>query len=183
MKKALLAGSLAILALGAAASAHAAWPERPITMVVPFPPGGPTDLVARVLAKQLTDQHSSTLPQWALAKFISEGYLLKHIRRCHTVYAGRRERILQRLAGDLSPWFEAVPTVAGFHMAALCKVPVNIPLLMELARRVEVGLYPLDVFFHDTPVRPGLIIGFGAIETLDIDPALDKVRDILQQIG
>ncbi|MDP0947198.1 PLP-dependent aminotransferase family protein, partial [Klebsiella pneumoniae] len=39
-------------------------------------------------AKQLTDQHSSTLPQWALAKFISEGYLLKHIRRCHTVYAG-----------------------------------------------------------------------------------------------
>jgi len=134
-------------------------------------------------AKQLTDQHSSTLPQWALAKFISEGYLLKHIRRCHGVYAGRRERILQRLAGDLSPWFEAVPTVAGFHLAALCKVPVNIPLLMERARQVEVGLYPLDVFFHDLPVRSGLILGFGAIETLDIDPALDKVRDILLQIG
>lgn len=134
-------------------------------------------------AKQLTDQHSSTLPQWALAKFISEGYLLKHIRRCHSVYAGRRERILQRLAGDLSPWLEAVPTVAGFHMAALCKVPVNIPLLMTLAREADVGLYPLDVFFHYAPVRPGLIIGFGAIETLDIDPALDKVRDILKQIG
>ncbi|PQZ93399.1 MULTISPECIES: PLP-dependent aminotransferase family protein [Pseudomonas] len=134
-------------------------------------------------AKQLTDQHSSTLPQWALAKFISEGYLLKHIRRCHTVYAGRRERILQRLAGDLSPWFETIPTVAGFHMAALCKVPVDIPLLIALAREVEVGLYPLDVFFHDAPVRSGLIVGFGAIETLDIDPALDRVRDILQQIG
>lgn len=134
-------------------------------------------------AKQLTDQHSSTLPQWALAKFISEGYLLKHIRRCHTVYAGRRERILQRLAGDLAPWFEAVPSVAGFHMAALCKVPVDIPLLMELARRVEVGVYPVDVFFHDAPVRQGLIIGFGAIELLDIDPALDRLRDILQQIG
>ncbi|WP_313388121.1 Bug family tripartite tricarboxylate transporter substrate binding protein [Achromobacter aegrifaciens] len=61
MKKALLAGSLAILALGAAASAHAAWPQRPITMVVPFPPGGPTDLVARVLAKQLTDQLGQTV--------------------------------------------------------------------------------------------------------------------------
>ncbi|MBA1430972.1 MocR-like pyridoxine biosynthesis transcription factor PdxR [Pseudomonas orientalis] len=134
-------------------------------------------------AKQLTDQHSSTLPQWALAKFISEGYLLKHIRRCHSVYAGRRERILQRLEGDLSPWFEAVPTVAGFHLAALCKVPVDIPLLMELARKAQVGLYPLDVFFHDTAPRPGLILGFGAIETLDIDPALDKVRDILRQIG
>ena len=138
---------------------------------------------AVVKAKQLTDQHTSTLPQWALAKFISEGYLLKHIRRCHTVYATRRERILSRLAGDLSPWFEAVPSVAGFHLAALCKGAVNIPLLIELARQVEVGLYPLDVFFHEAPVRCGLIIGFGAIETLDIDPSLDKVRDILQQIG
>ncbi|GGL37353.1 transcriptional regulator [Pseudomonas brenneri] len=134
-------------------------------------------------AKQLTDQHTSTLAQWALAKFINEGYLLKHIRRCHTVYASRRERILSRLAGDLSPWFDVVPSVAGFHLAALCKVPVNIALLIELARQVEVGLYPLDVFFHQTPVRSGLIIGFGAIETLDIDPSLDKVRTILQQIG
>jgi GntR family transcriptional regulator/MocR family aminotransferase len=134
-------------------------------------------------AKQLSDQHSSTLPQWALAKFISEGYLLKHIRRCHSVYAGRRERILQRLAGDLSPWFEAVPTVAGFHLAALCKVPMDIPLLMQRAREVEVGLYPLDGFFHDVAPQAGLILGFGAIETLDIDPALDRVRDILRQIG
>ncbi|AZE67481.1 GntR family transcriptional regulator / MocR family aminotransferase [Pseudomonas synxantha] len=144
----------------------------------------PPAIYAAVLkAKQLTDQHCSTLPQWALAKFISEGYLLKHIRRCHSVYAGRRERILQRLAGDLSPWFEAVPTVAGFHMAALCKVPVDITLLIEMARQAGVGLYPLDVFYHDAPARPGLIIGFGAIETLDIDLALDKVRDILEQIG
>ncbi|KRC70176.1 Tripartite tricarboxylate transporter family receptor [compost metagenome] len=61
MKKALLAASLAVLALGGAAGAQAAWPERPITMVVPFPPGGPTDLVARVLAKQLTDQLGQTV--------------------------------------------------------------------------------------------------------------------------
>ncbi|MBR8657322.1 tripartite tricarboxylate transporter substrate binding protein [Achromobacter sp. Marseille-Q0513] len=61
MKKAWLAAALAALALGSAASASAAWPERPITMVVPFPPGGPTDLVARVLAKQLTDQLGQTV--------------------------------------------------------------------------------------------------------------------------
>ncbi|MDG9971795.1 tripartite tricarboxylate transporter substrate binding protein [Achromobacter mucicolens] len=61
MKKAMLAATLAILALGDAASAQAAWPDRPITMVVPFPPGGPTDLVARVLAKQLTDQLGQTV--------------------------------------------------------------------------------------------------------------------------
>ena len=53
--------ALATLACaGITLSAHAAWPERPVTVVVPFPPGGPTDLVARVLAKQLSDQTHQT---------------------------------------------------------------------------------------------------------------------------
>ena len=143
----------------------------------------PAILEAVIRAKQLTDLHTSTLPQWALAKFIAEGCLLKHIRRCHTIYAGRRERILARMAGDLSPWFEVVPTTAGFHMAVLCKVPVDIPLVIELAKKVEVGLYALDSFFYQQTPRAGLFLGFGAIETLDIDIALDRLRDILQQLG
>ncbi len=32
------------------------YPSKPITLVIPFPPGGPTDLVARVLAKKLGEQ-------------------------------------------------------------------------------------------------------------------------------
>jgi GntR family transcriptional regulator/MocR family aminotransferase len=140
-------------------------------------------LEAVIKAKQLTDWHTSTLPQWALTKFISEGLLNKHIRRCHSIYAGRRERILARFAGDLWPWMEAIPSSAGFHMAVMFKVPVNLPLLVELARKVEIGLYPLTGFFADAAPRDGLILGFGAIETLDIDPALDRLRDVLTQIA
>jgi tripartite-type tricarboxylate transporter receptor subunit TctC len=46
-----LAASLA--GVGAAA---AAWPDRPVKVIVGFTPGGPTDLVARLVAQQLTVQ-------------------------------------------------------------------------------------------------------------------------------
>jgi len=45
---------------GALSAQTTDWPTRPVTMVVPFPPGGPTDLIARVIAKQLSDQLGQT---------------------------------------------------------------------------------------------------------------------------
>ncbi|AMK30792.1 PLP-dependent aminotransferase family protein [Pseudomonas mosselii] len=143
----------------------------------------PAVLQAACVAKHLSDWHSPSLQQWALARFISEGHLNKHIRRCHEVYSARRERILTRLGGDLAPWFDAVPASAGFHLSALAKPGVDVELLINLARKVEVGLYSLAPFFSEAPVRPGLLFGFGAIELLDIDPALDRVGDTLQRLS
>jgi tripartite-type tricarboxylate transporter receptor subunit TctC len=38
-----------------ATAAHAAWPEGPVTVVVPFTPGGITDLLARLMSGRLRD--------------------------------------------------------------------------------------------------------------------------------
>src|SRR5690606_37085745 len=46
----------ALSALAIAGTAHAAWPDRAITIVVPFPAGGGTDTFARPLAQQLGQQ-------------------------------------------------------------------------------------------------------------------------------
>ena len=32
------------------------WPTKPVRMIIAFPPGGPTDLVSRVLAQRLSEQ-------------------------------------------------------------------------------------------------------------------------------
>jgi len=50
-----------------AAPTLAAWPERPITMIVPFAAGGPTDVVARIVA----DNMSRTLGQQVIIENVA----------------------------------------------------------------------------------------------------------------
>jgi tripartite-type tricarboxylate transporter receptor subunit TctC len=55
-----LAGTLAAAGLAATgAQAQGAYPQRPITMIVPFAAGGPTDVIARIVG----DHMSRTLGQ------------------------------------------------------------------------------------------------------------------------
>src|SRR6266404_6529194 len=82
----LAAGAAALPALARTASAQA-YPSRPITMVVPLPPGGAYDLLARLLAEPMR-------------AFLGQPVLVENRRAparlsssCHTAAARRRCRI------------------------------------------------------------------------------------------
>ncbi len=87
----LLKTALAILALTALplqAHAQSEFPDRPIRMVVPFPPGGPTDIVARLVAVNMSTilgqnvvvenraGATGTIGSTAVAKALPDGYTI-----------------------------------------------------------------------------------------------------------
>jgi tripartite-type tricarboxylate transporter receptor subunit TctC len=57
-RRTFLAGAAALLSVGPA-RAQAVYPNRPIRLIVPFPPGGPLDVMGRLIAQRL----STTLGQ------------------------------------------------------------------------------------------------------------------------
>ncbi len=58
LKKILFTLFVAIAGIG---SSHAAWPERTITLIVPWAPGGSTDILARLLADHLSRSLGQTV--------------------------------------------------------------------------------------------------------------------------
>ncbi|MFO1304710.1 MAG: tripartite tricarboxylate transporter substrate binding protein [Burkholderiales bacterium] len=56
-RRTLVAAALAACTLGLAAPALAdTYPTKPVTIIIPFPPGGTLDVVGRMLAQKLTEQ-------------------------------------------------------------------------------------------------------------------------------
>jgi tripartite-type tricarboxylate transporter receptor subunit TctC len=52
-------GAIALATVSAGAFAQA-YPTKPVTIIVPWPPGGPSDIAARPMAKALTDEMKQT---------------------------------------------------------------------------------------------------------------------------
>lgn len=129
-------------------------------------------------AKQLADWHGELPTQAALARFIDEGLLARHIRKVAREYAIRRERIATGLQRDFSAWLHLVPSVAGLHFAARVApgVRVNVEQVVRRAGARGVAVDDLRRFYSDVPRQAGLVIGYGAIPTSKVDEGLRRLE-------
>ena len=116
-RRLLLASTLA-LATGSAAAQ--AWPAKPVTLVVPFPPGGTTDVLARALGERLGQAlgqtivieskpgAGATLGADFVAKSKPDGYTLLMGAVHHTIATS----VYKKLPYDYQRDFAPVSTVA-----------------------------------------------------------------------
>jgi tripartite-type tricarboxylate transporter receptor subunit TctC len=112
--------SAAALGFFISAASAQTWPSKPVTLVVPFPPGGTTDVIARALAERLTQAlgqtviveskpgAGATLGADMVAKSKPDGHTLLMGAVHHTI-AGS---IYKKLPYDFQKDFAPISTVA-----------------------------------------------------------------------
>jgi GntR family transcriptional regulator/MocR family aminotransferase len=143
----------------------------------------PSLRVAVHTAKQLTDWHTDTVSQGALARFIDDGLLARHIRRSSRHYAARRGLVLDWL-GTQTERFELLPSSAGLHLTALvADGSVTTADLTDVVRRASaagVTVRSIRPFHVDSAGVDGLMLGYGATPTDQVVPGLRVLESALR---
>jgi GntR family transcriptional regulator/MocR family aminotransferase len=131
------------------------------------------------IAKFVTDWHTSLPLQAALAHFIESGDFARHLRRMRSRYQARHDRIADLLGRDFGDHLEPMRSVAGLHLAALCRT-LSADRLRDVVRRAAdkgVEVQELSRFAVDGVKTPnGLVLGYGAISTDRIEEGLRLLR-------
>jgi GntR family transcriptional regulator / MocR family aminotransferase len=112
-------------------------------------------------AKQCSDWHSPVMEQDALAAFISEGHMARHVRKMRKLYSERRELMMSGLQTHFSPWLEPIPSSGGMHLTALARESIDIEAIVRTARQRNMDLRSLRSFWDSGTGQAGLVIGYG----------------------
>jgi tripartite-type tricarboxylate transporter receptor subunit TctC len=97
MKRATFMAAAAASLIAVAASAQTDWPTKPVNMVVPYPPGGLNDAVARVYADKLTGLLGKTVlvdNRAGAATTVASNSVAKAAPDGYTIYAGGTSLII-----------------------------------------------------------------------------------------
>jgi GntR family transcriptional regulator/MocR family aminotransferase len=129
-------------------------------------------------AKQLSDWHGDPITQGALARFIDDGLLARHIRKATKVYGARRERIVAGIGDRLGDWLLVVPAAAGLHVCAQLRpaaATVEVGQALGYARAAGAIAHDLADFCAEPAGQQGVVLGFGAIQLDRIGAGLDRL--------
>jgi tripartite-type tricarboxylate transporter receptor subunit TctC len=139
-----LTGAVLLTALATSAFAQG-YPTKPAKVIVPYPPGGPTDIVARVVSQKLSEQMGQqfivenrpgaggNIGAEAVAKSPADGYTLLVATTAHAINPALFKSLGYNLVKDFAPVSQL--TSGPLVIVANPSLPVkNVKELIALAK-------------------------------------------------
>lgn len=147
-RRAVLVSCAATLCLAAGAVRAQAWPSKPVSLVVPFPAGGTTDVLARALAERLTPAlgqtviveskpgAGATLGADYVAKSRPDGYTLLVGAVHHTIASSVYKKLPYDFQKDFAPitTIALVPNVLVVNAGSPARSVADLVVLAKAAR-------------------------------------------------
>ncbi|MCA6106188.1 MocR-like pyridoxine biosynthesis transcription factor PdxR [Bradyrhizobium cenepequi] len=126
-------------------------------------------------AKFVTDWHTATIVQNALAQFIDEGAFARHIRRVGCIYSERHEMLTAAIKSNFGHYLDLVPSSTGLHIAAYARRASVDDIDAIASRAFDLGV-AIQSFPLEGEPQVGIMLGYGAIETARIAEGLRRLR-------
>jgi len=135
-----------------------------------------------VKVRAVMDQHSPAIDQATLARFITEGFFLSHVKRMRELYAQRRVFFIKQFQKWLGDYFDLDVTPAGLHFIAWLRRREDLPLFMRAREQTGVWPRPLSFFCIKAQLDPAFVFGFAAWSQAQIEQGLAKLASAVKQL-
>ena len=132
---------------------------------------------ALISARQVADGHGPALEQDALAAFISQGHLARHVRTMQRVYDERRRALLTALEARAADLLQPLPALAGLHLSAVLKRPIDAAVVAARAAERGLAVNSLTRRSPGAPPIDAIALGYGQIGVEAVDDAIRTLAE------
>src|SRR3954469_19129941 len=136
----------------------------------------PEQLIESVIKiRALSDQHSSAIDQATLARFITEGFFLSHVKRMRQLYSERRDFFVEEFRKLFGAQFRLQVPEAGLQFIAWLRREKEAEPFLRA--RAETGVLPVEMSSYCIEARlaPAFIFGFAAWSPAQVREALARL--------
>src|SRR5258708_3682791 len=135
-----------------------------------------------VKVRAVMDQHSPSIDQATLARFITDGFFLSHVKRIRELYARPRIFFIEQCQKWLGNYFDREVTPAGLHFIAWLRRREDLPLFMRAREQTGVWPRPLSFFCIKAQLDPAFVFGFAAWSQAQTEQGLAKLASAVKQL-
>ena len=134
-------------------------------------------------ALSATGHFAPLLTQAALADFMNEGHLTRHLRRMRRLYTSRRQYFIESCAEHLGDWLRLRPTESGIQLVGIFHSGHDDRIVAARAHEQGINVSPLSIQYQHAPAQRGLVMGFAASDEKTTHRGMRKLNKILSELS